>query len=107
MQKEVNNMSATYRIIKARNGFSITRKYDDEDVEETVVGVETEDEIASFMEFLSAINFDFGPSTSRYEAERIHIVAIPGDKFEGKLSKEQLENLKELKEMIDNALEGQ
>ena len=38
--------------------------------------------VQAFAEFLCWLNFEYGPSTSRYDKERIYIEVKPGDKYE-------------------------
>lgn len=98
-------MSCVYKINKVKNGYTITRQYDNEEEYEVVVGLDSDDEVDGFAEFLNTINNEFGPSTSRYSSKRIRVIVLPGDKFEGELDKDYLNNLSYLKDEIDYILE--
>ncbi|MCK5376569.1 MAG: hypothetical protein KAJ97_05775, partial [Acidobacteria bacterium] len=42
-----------------------------------------EDEVECFADFLRTLDYEFGPSTSRYSPKRIVVRVEPGDKYEG------------------------
>lgn len=91
-----------YTIRHAENGW-ICEASTDEDTFE-VVGVESEDEVEAFRDFLRSILNNYGPSSSRYSEKRIRIITLPGDKWEGKLSDSMREELTDLKETCESYL---
>lgn len=53
-----------------------------EPAEETVYQETEDNEIEAFAGFLRLLLEQYGPQTSRYSPQRIHVVIEPGDKFE-------------------------
>lgn len=71
------------KIQRVSNGYVATSE------EETVVFEDQNEwEGHSLKELLHYINETFG-SSSRYDAHRIYILDVPGDKYEGELTDEQ------------------
>lgn len=94
-----------YETERAKNGWVLIAK--EEDGDSYIVGQEAEDEVESFAFFLRDINENLGPSTGRHDRKRIQVITIPGDKFSGKLTQEEIEELRYLKERIEAVLEDQ
>lgn len=92
-----------FKIEQASNGWileSINEEYP-EDNEKYVMN-DGEDEVDAFISLLHIITSNFGPSTSRYSAKRVHTIAVPGDKFEGEVPKEIKENVEWLSYLARN-----
>jgi len=81
------------------NGWSAKNVDVAEGVEETIVGeVYSPDD---FADFLSMVFSAWGPQSSRYDKERLVITTLPGDKFEGELGLEKINEMRDLRDEID------
>lgn len=89
----------------AENGY-VFRKFDQYDSPETVVK-DGKGDTNSWIDFLRYIDSSFGPSSDRYNAERSHIIRLPGDKCEENLDATYITELLTLKEMIENVIKRQ
>lgn len=95
-------------IIRCKHFYKEKGKLKEDEDETVLVGKEDEmDETNAFKEFLWDILSNFGPSSSRYDEKRIHIITMPGDKFTGSLSEEYKEELKELRDELTYYIEEQ
>lgn len=96
-----------YTIKKAVNGWTIEREVEGEVETDVLVGVEDEmNETKAFITFLYDIVDNFGPTSGRYSEERIRVVRVPGDKYEGPLDLEYLEELTMIRDYINATLEN-
>ncbi len=67
----------------AGNGVILRVESEGNEPAEEIVYQESEGaEIEAFADFLRTLNDHYGPSTSRYSPQRIHVVVEPGDKYE-------------------------
>ncbi len=99
-----------FSIRSTRNGWVVTQKscYDDEGCLE-IVGEEEglKDESDAFVSFLYQILNTFGPTEGKYSRKRIRVITLPGNSYEGPLSKEEKENIRSLKEECESFLENE
>lgn len=70
-------------IERVLNGYLITHTMDGGS--EKYVFTEKESEVQTFADLLWQLNDLIGPSTSRYDEERIQISVVPGDKHHSQL----------------------
>lgn len=68
----------------AKNGLilEVTHEYGEKEIYTYQGSNDESDEIRRFSDFLYEISANYGPTTSRYSKERIHIEIKPGDKYE-------------------------
>ena len=92
-----------FEMTNALNGWVL--KCEDSDSETMIVGAETEDEIECFRDFLTAIDENYGPTTSKYSPKRIRILCLPGNSFVGELEPQQLESLRYVYEELKSLFE--
>jgi hypothetical protein len=85
----------THTLSFANNGWilKVENRLDPPDV---IVGVENEDEMSSFIEFLWTIRELCGPMENKYSKERVYVGSLPGCDYEGELSEKQIEDMKDL-----------
>lgn len=90
-----------YTFETANNGWIMK---DDEG--NTYVSSEGDDEHEGFLDFIRIITDTIGPMDSRYSEKRIHVMCIPGDKCEEKITGEYREHLEYIKDRITSALKN-
>lgn len=71
-------MTSNFGIKYAKNGLILTGP-DGDIVFANAVDGKTEVEL--FVEFLQTINECYGPTTSRYSKQRVHVNIVEGDKY--------------------------
>ena len=72
-----------FKLLNAENGCVLEITSDDK--VERILYQDSDDESASihrFRDFLWELTSTYGPTTSRYSKERIHIEVVEGDKYE-------------------------
>lgn len=72
-------------ITRAENGYVLKLQYDDD---RTQVHVFEGDDVTSTLGLLQHLSSEFCPG-GRYDARRIYVVDLPGDKYEGELTANQ------------------
>ena len=96
----MNDPSHHYNITKVENGWTCNHT-DDQGITTCIVGVEGsiafEDEHDAFVAFLESMVEYFGPSDSKYSQKRIRVITVPGNSYEGPLTKEQKEFFTDMK----------
>jgi hypothetical protein len=91
-----------FEIRRAKNGW-IVENIDPEDPSE-VVGVEEDDEHEAFANFLREVSYHFGPTDSKYSSKRLRVVILPGTDYCGTLDEDYRQELLDLRDYIDCAL---
>lgn len=82
------------------NGWSAKNVDVAEGVEETIVGEVYCPE--DFADFLLMVFTAWGPQSSRYDKDRLVITTLPGDKFDGVLELEKINEMRELRDELDS-----
>jgi hypothetical protein len=108
---EITQPVMKFEILSVRNGFKVKcLDYDNDGQNEIVVSEnhhpcdDDPEDMELWRALLNEIIWSFGPSGSKYSAKRVRVVCLPGHSFEGDVSNEYYEEMKDLFRDVSGAL---